>query len=96
MSNSQNPPNNLINSKSPYLLQHAHNPVEWNPWSEAIWNTAKEKNKFPGGVRARSAHPPGGRETLATSIKTKGRAPISIAVLCYKMGVWPHLTSLAL
>ena len=46
MSNSQNPPNNLINSKSPYLLQHAHNPVEWNPWSEAIWNTAKEKNKL--------------------------------------------------
>ena len=24
--------NHLINEKSPYLLQHAHNPVDWYPW----------------------------------------------------------------
>jgi len=27
-------PNRLINEKSPYLLQHAHNPVEWYPWEK--------------------------------------------------------------
>ena len=46
MSNSQNAPNNLINCQSPYLLQHAYNPVEWNPWSEEIWDQAKAQNKL--------------------------------------------------
>ena len=27
-------PNRLINEKSPYLLQHAYNPVDWYPWGE--------------------------------------------------------------
>lgn len=27
-------PNHLIDEKSPYLLQHAYNPVEWYPWGE--------------------------------------------------------------
>jgi uncharacterized protein YyaL (SSP411 family) len=27
-----NKPNRLIAEKSPYLLQHAHNPVDWYPW----------------------------------------------------------------
>ena len=26
--------NRLINEKSPYLLQHAYNPVDWYPWAE--------------------------------------------------------------
>ncbi|HSO88768.1 MAG TPA: DUF255 domain-containing protein, partial [Draconibacterium sp.] len=38
--------NNLINSTSPYLLQHAHNPVNWNPWSEALVEQAKNENKL--------------------------------------------------
>ncbi len=46
MTKSQNSPNNLIASKSPYLQQHAYNPVEWNPWSEDIWKRAQEKNKL--------------------------------------------------
>ena len=29
---SKRKPNRLINSSSPYLLQHAHNPVDWYPW----------------------------------------------------------------
>lgn len=33
--------NKLINEKSPYLLQHAHNPVNWFPWSEEAFNEAK-------------------------------------------------------
>jgi uncharacterized protein YyaL (SSP411 family) len=37
--------NNLINETSPYLLQHAHNPVEWYPWGEAALNKAREENK---------------------------------------------------
>ena len=38
-------PNRLINEKSPYLLQHAHNPVDWHPWSEKTFARAKEENK---------------------------------------------------
>ncbi len=37
--------NKLINSSSPYLLQHAHNPVNWNPWSEEILKKAIAEDK---------------------------------------------------
>ncbi len=37
--------NKLINEKSPYLLQHAHNPVNWFPWSSEAFETAKKENK---------------------------------------------------
>ncbi|PKM77332.1 MAG: hypothetical protein CVU90_07725 [Firmicutes bacterium HGW-Firmicutes-15] len=32
--------NRLINEKSPYLLQHAHNPVDWYPWGEEAFTKA--------------------------------------------------------
>lgn len=38
--------NSLIESTSPYLLQHAHNPVNWEPWSEAVIANAKKENKL--------------------------------------------------
>ncbi|MCG7925897.1 MAG: thioredoxin domain-containing protein, partial [Candidatus Thiodiazotropha taylori] len=37
--------NQLILEDSPYLLQHAHNPVDWHPWSEAAFQKAKQLNK---------------------------------------------------
>ncbi|MFI5132902.1 MAG: thioredoxin domain-containing protein [Chitinophagales bacterium] len=37
--------NKLINETSPYLLQHAHNPVDWFPWSEEALQKAKDENK---------------------------------------------------
>src|SRR5258707_13107044 len=37
--------NHLINEKSPYLLQHAHNPVDWYPWKEEAFAKAKQENK---------------------------------------------------
>ena len=37
--------NALIDETSPYLLQHAHNPVDWMPWGEEALNKAKEENK---------------------------------------------------
>lgn len=37
--------NRLINEKSPYLLQHAHNPVDWYPWGEEAFHAAKSQNK---------------------------------------------------
>lgn len=37
--------NRLILEDSPYLLQHAHNPVDWHPWSEAAFQKAKQENK---------------------------------------------------
>ena len=38
-------PNRLINEKSPYLLQHAYNPVNWNPWGEEAFALAKAQDK---------------------------------------------------
>ena len=38
-------PNRLINEKSPYLLQHAHNPVEWHPWGEEAFELARTEDK---------------------------------------------------
>ena len=38
--------NALINETSPYLLQHAHNPVDWNPWNEEVISRAKKENKL--------------------------------------------------
>jgi hypothetical protein len=37
--------NNLKNEKSPYLIQHAQNPVDWYPWGEEAFKKAKEENK---------------------------------------------------
>lgn len=37
--------NALIEEKSPYLIQHAHNPVNWFPWGEAAFRKAREENK---------------------------------------------------
>lgn len=38
-------PNKLINEKSPYLLQHAYNPVEWFPWCDEAFEKARKENK---------------------------------------------------
>ena len=40
-----NRPNHLIKEKSPYLLQHAHNPVDWRPWGEEAFAKARRENK---------------------------------------------------
>lgn len=37
--------NQLINEKSPYLLQHAYNPLDWHPWNEETFKLAKDQNK---------------------------------------------------
>ncbi len=37
--------NHLINETSPYLLQHAHNPVEWHPWNQDALDKARRENK---------------------------------------------------
>jgi len=39
------PTNRLIHEASPYLLQHAHNPVDWYPWGEEAFEKAKRENK---------------------------------------------------
>ncbi|WKK66368.1 thioredoxin domain-containing protein [Lutimonas zeaxanthinifaciens] len=38
--------NALINETSPYLLQHAHNPVNWYPWNDETLELAKKENKL--------------------------------------------------
>ncbi len=38
-------PNRLINEKSPYLLQHSRNPVDWFPWDEEAFNIALKEDK---------------------------------------------------
>src|SRR5712691_8524097 len=37
--------NRLAREKSPYLLQHAHNPVDWYPWGEDAFAKARRENK---------------------------------------------------
>lgn len=37
--------NRLIREKSPYLLQHAHNPVDWYPWGEEAFERAEQEDK---------------------------------------------------
>ncbi len=37
--------NRLIHEKSPYLLQHAHNPIDWYPWTEEAFEKAREEDK---------------------------------------------------
>src|SRR5271163_541751 len=38
-------PNRLAREKSPYLLQHAHNPVDWFPWGEKAFAKARSEGK---------------------------------------------------
>ena len=38
-------PNRLLHEKSPYLLQHAENPVDWYPWGEEAFARAKREDK---------------------------------------------------
>jgi len=38
-------PNHLISEKSPYLQQHAHNPVDWYPWGDEAFEKARTENK---------------------------------------------------
>src|ERR1043166_8082002 len=38
--------NELVYESSPYLLQHAHNPVKWYPWGEKALTKAKDENKM--------------------------------------------------
>lgn len=42
---SEGPANHLVHEKSPYLQQHAHNPVDWYPWGEEAFAKAREENK---------------------------------------------------
>ena len=42
----QKKPNHLIDESSPYLLQHAYNPVDWHPWNEKTLQMAKAQNKM--------------------------------------------------
>lgn len=37
--------NELIKETSPYLLQHAHNPVNWKAWSSSVFTLAEQQNK---------------------------------------------------
>lgn len=46
MTNSKKYTNSLISEKSPYLLQHAHNPVNWYAWGNAAFEKAKHENKL--------------------------------------------------
>ncbi len=41
----QKAPNKLASQTSPYLLQHAYNPVEWYPWGEEALNKAQSEDK---------------------------------------------------
>ena len=37
--------NRLMNEKSPYLLQHSYNPINWYPWGNEAFEVAKKDDK---------------------------------------------------
>ncbi|MDE2139174.1 MAG: thioredoxin domain-containing protein [Gammaproteobacteria bacterium] len=43
--NDESHTNALVHETSPYLLQHAHNPVDWNPWNDMVLAKAREEDK---------------------------------------------------
>jgi hypothetical protein len=43
--NAEKRPNRLIHEKSPYLLQHAYNPVDWYPWGDEAFEKARKEDK---------------------------------------------------
>ncbi|MCZ7397167.1 MAG: thioredoxin domain-containing protein [Candidatus Methanoperedens sp.] len=43
--NEHKKPNHLISEKSPYLIQHAYNPVDWYPWGQEAFDKAKREEK---------------------------------------------------
>jgi hypothetical protein len=45
MPEEQQPVNRLIHEKSPYLLQHANNPVDWYPWGQEAFDAARAQDK---------------------------------------------------
>ncbi len=45
MANEHRPPNRLASERSPYLLQHAHNPVDWWPWGDQAFASARANDK---------------------------------------------------
>ena len=45
MGTTSNIPNQLIDEKSPYLLQHANNPVNWHPWGDEAFTKAQKEDK---------------------------------------------------
>lgn len=45
MRSSQQMPNRLLDERSPYLLQHAYNPVNWYPWGETAFQKAQKEDK---------------------------------------------------
>ncbi|MCW2277629.1 thioredoxin domain-containing protein [Heliophilum fasciatum] len=45
ISTTEQQPNQLIHEKSPYLLQHAHNPVNWYPWGDEAFTKAQQEGK---------------------------------------------------
>ncbi|TGL90447.1 thioredoxin domain-containing protein [Leptospira congkakensis] len=46
MANLSKKPNRLVHEKSPYLLQHAHNPVDWFPWGNEAFEKAQKEDKI--------------------------------------------------
>lgn len=44
--NQKRNPNHLIHEKSPYLLSHAYNPVDWYPWGEEAFQAARDQGKL--------------------------------------------------
>ena len=62
--------NDLVNESSPYLLQHAHNPVDWHPWSETALQKAEEEGK-PGADGAPATPGGGSASHRAQPLKTR-------------------------
>ena len=72
-------PNRLIDEKSPYLLQHAHNPVDWHPWGPEALALAKEQDKI-NRERARDLRKSGASATEVQAARRTAPPPPTMMV----------------
>src|SRR5690606_42164357 len=74
--------NRLIHAASPYLLQHAYNPVDWYEWGEEALNKAKQENKpILLSIGYSACHWCQGRKSTRLN---SSHVKISYAVFCLK------------
>ena len=76
--------NNLIHEKSPYLLQHANNPINWYTWSdEAFAKANKECNRKHWGETTRSKEETSARNADIYNIYEEDTSVKSLSEMYY-------------
>ena len=80
----ESPANRLLSEKSPYLLQHAYNPVDWYPWGEEA--LPKPRTRISRSFSPSATPPATGATSWPTSpLRTRVAALLNQAFVCIKV-----------